>query len=214
MLVCCIRKKNQACQEFEKKKDWYNLFSQFSVSLLLQRQQNNLEKFDWIQPHGSQRIFRYACHKTNTTHSPLTYDSWLRLICPCSRRLRRTSSSCGRTRRSRTGTPPPGTEASVAPSCGCSAPWTRPTCPCSRGRRRSSRGLGCTPSCCSGTRAGRRWVPSISPRRLRPRSRRRRRTQRWGPRTSRCGTGNLWRGTPWHLVGRRSTSTRMTKSLS
>lgn len=135
----------------------------------------------------------------DTKHPSSTYDSWLRLTCPCSRRLRRTSSSCGRTRRCRTGTRPPGSGVSAAPSSGCSAPWTRPTCPCSRGRRRSSTGPGCTRSRCSGTRAGRRWAPSISPRRWRPRSHRRRRTRRSGPRTSRCGTGNLWRGTPWHL---------------
>lgn len=135
----------------------------------------------------------------NSINSQLTYDSLLHPIYPCSLRLHRTSSSCGHTPRSHTGTRPPGSEVSGAPSSGCSAPWTRPTCPCSLGRRRNSTGRGCTRSHCSGTRAGRRWEPSTSPHRWRPRSRRRHRTQRLVPHTSHCGNGNLWRGRPWHL---------------
>lgn len=128
-----------------------------------------------------------------------TYDSLSRLTYPCSRHLHRTSSSCGRIPRCRTGTRPRGSAASWAPFCGCSAPWTRPTCPCSPGRRRSSTAWECTLSRCSGTRAGRRSEPSISLHRCRRRSRRRRHKQRWAPHTSRYGTGNRWRGMLCHL---------------
>lgn len=127
----------------------------------------------------------------NIIYPQMTYDSLLHPIYPCSLRLHRTSSSCGRTRRSHTGTRPPGSEVSGALSSGCSAPWTRPTCPCSPGRRRSSTERGCTRSHCSGTRAGRRWEPCTSLHRWHPRSRRLHHTQRLGPRTSHCGTGNL-----------------------
>ncbi len=128
-----------------------------------------------------------------------TYDSLLHQIYPCSLHLRRISSSCGHTPRSHTGTRPLGSEVSGAPFSGCSAPWTRLTCLCSPGHRRNSKGRGCTQSHCSGTRAGRRWEPSTSPHRWRPRSRHRHHTQKLVPHTFHYGTENLWRGMPWHL---------------
>lgn len=120
----------------------------------------------------------YSVRNLFSTCPQVTYDSLLHLIYPCSLRHRHTSSSCGHTLHSHTGTLPRGSEVSGAPSSCCIAPWTRLTCPCSQDRRRSSTGRGCTRSRCSGTHAGRRWGPSISPHRSRPRSHRRRRTRR------------------------------------
>lgn len=129
----------------------------------------------------------------------MTYNSLPHLIYLCSLRRRRTSSSCARTLRSRNGTRPRGSGVSGAPSCDCSAPWTRPTCPYSLGRRHSSTGQGCTQSCCSGTRSGRSWAPSIFPHHWHLHSHYPRHRQKWVPDTFRYDTGSLRKGRPWHL---------------
>lgn len=60
--------------------------------------------------------------KSIQKNQQLTYDSLLHPIYPCSLRLHRTSSSCGHTPHSHTGTRPLGSEVSGALSSGCSAP--------------------------------------------------------------------------------------------
>lgn len=167
------------------------------------------KKLDLEQQHVPLNVcrithtFTHLLVQVNALYSQLTYDNLLHPIYPCSLRLHRTSSSCEHTPHSHTGTRPPDSEVSGAPSSGCSAPWTRLICPCSLGRHRNSTGQGCTRSHCNGTRAGRRWASSTSPRRWRPHSHRRHHRRRLAPHTSRYGTGNLWRGKPLHLCDKR-----------
>ena len=104
----------------------------------------------------------WTCH----TDRKATYDSWPHRCHPCNQDPRHIATSCGCTRRSRTGSRWLGTWCGSLAG-GHTARGTHLTGPSSLRRHRTPSWWGCRRRCCTGTRGPRRWVGCSQARRCR-----------------------------------------------